>query len=345
MPIILFEGFDGTGKSSIAKELSIKLNIPYFKKPNDDESLTSNYNPEMSLIYETRKFIEFLDAKVIKDVIIDRDYISEFAYGKILRDKIYKDNNIERFIWLYDSLLFKQDFFIIYCFKNNDTFIDKYNTVMQNKEEIINRYSLFMKNTHNRVLLLNTTDKDLKKQLEIIETFILKIQKIDQYNKNLYFEKSFENKKIYFPGSFIGNEILFIGQNPGTPNSLDTQSVKLHTHRFDNYKEFLLEHEISYKKSKYYKFIENFAYDNFNISNKEFSFTNIVKFNTLNNRAVTNEEIEDCIGYLTAQIRILKPKKIITFGKDSHITLENLQINHIPYKHPSAFNYSKTEKF
>lgn len=343
--IVLFEGFDRVGKTIIAKELSKRLNIPYFKKPNDSDSLSGSYNAEMSLIYETRKFIEFLDAGVIENIIIDRDYVSEYVYGGLFRKEIFDKYEIEKYIKRYDELLFFHRIIIVYCYKEKmNNFNDKH--ITQDKQiDVHNRYLYFIHKTFNRVILVNTEDEDLSNQITLINEFIERINKIDRYNKMIYDDYSIDKKRIFFPGSFIGNDILFVGQNPGYPLKGDYKGEILHTRKYKNYTSFLLEHEKSYRKSKYFEFISRFSKENFGlISNKQFSFTNLVKYSKVNNEALTQKEIKESLEILRNQIAFFKPKKIITFGKDADEALNKFKIRHEAYYHPARYNYLKTEE-
>lgn len=341
--IILFEGLDKTGKTTIAKELSKITNYPYFKMPLEKDAFKGQYNPEISLIYETRKFLEFVEQNVIKNVIIDRDYASEYVYGKIFREDRYLEYKIDDFIREYDKRYFRNNLIIVYCYKDKNEIEDEV-IKKEHFESIRLRYLDFFNKTFNRTLFLNTSDENLVNQKRKVLEYEYNMKKIDMLNENIY-KESIDGQKIFFPGSFGGQEILFVGQNPGYPDKNDEQSVKLHTHKFKDYKEFLIEHEISYRKCKYYKFISKFS-RLFEIkANCQFSFTNLVKFSKINNEALTKEEIDQNITMLKEQIGLFKPKKIISFGKDAHEALNKLNIEHEGFKHPSAFNYSKTEKF
>lgn len=343
--IVLFEGFDKTGKTIIAKELSKKLNIPYFKKPNDSNSLNGTYNAEMSLIYETRKFIEFLDAGVIKDVIIDRDYISEYVYGVLFRKELFDKYEIEKYVKRYDELLFYHRIIIVYCYKDKMNDFNDRHITQDKRIDVHNRYLYFIQRTFNRVILVNTGGEDLNNQITLINEFIERMNKIDRYNKMVYNDYSIDRKRIFFPGSFIGNDILFIGQNPGHPLKGDYKSEILHTRKYKDYISFLLEHEKSYRKSKYFEFISRFSKENFKlISNKQFSFTNVVKYSKARNEALTQKEIKESLDILRNQIIFFKPKRIITFGKDANEALSGFKIKHEAYYHPAKYNYSKTEK-
>lgn len=56
----------------------------------------------------------------------------------------------------------------------------------------------------------------------------------------------------------------------------------------------------------------------------EFYITNVVKCRPPNNRDPLDEEIESCLPYLLRQIKLIKPKAIITLGRHASRTLFSL---------------------
>jgi hypothetical protein len=171
---------------------------------------------------------------------------------------------------------------------------------------------------------------------------------LDQFNKEIYetFEVNSPNAfgKVAFPGLFYGNKLLVIAQNPGKPvQSGPKDDLILHTQKLD-YETFKRMHEESYKRSILYHFLERFVNNEFHLDIKDISYTNIVKYSTINNSFPEEKEFEAFCSILTSQISLLKPEKIITWGKPVHEKLEKCKIPHVAYYHPAAFNYTKTEK-
>lgn len=171
--IILFEGFDNTGKSTLAKALSEKLNISYFKTDRQkDFDSKSEYNQELDLKYSCRTLLELIENNIINEIILDRNYVSEYVYGSIFRKELYKKYNIEKYIWLYDRRFKLQNLKIIFCYKNifkkfNDNLVElKQETVVQQK------YLEFSKKTVNELFLLNTEDEKIDVQLNKIIHFL-----------------------------------------------------------------------------------------------------------------------------------------------------------------------------
>ena len=113
--MIIIEGFDGTGKSWLAKELSKRLYMPVINRLRPKENI----------------FIECIDTLMSSEsYIIDRFHLSEEAYGPIKRGKSRFDFRQYKIVEL--SML-TQRTFNIYCRQD----IDK---IKQN----------FLKNTHEK---------------------------------------------------------------------------------------------------------------------------------------------------------------------------------------------------
>lgn len=95
--IILLEGADGTGKSTLANELSERLSVPIYKR--QDNPLYGKMSVrESQLIHEAEfAMLEALDT----DVIVDRWFPSEWVY-----DTIFKRDFDEDAIWKLDERAF-----------------------------------------------------------------------------------------------------------------------------------------------------------------------------------------------------------------------------------------------
>ena len=68
----------------------------------------------------------------------------------------------------------------------------------------------------------------------------------------------------------------------------------------------------------------------------ELFITNIVKHKTPNNRPPYIEEIQACLPYLTEEINIVKPKKIVLMGKTACYTPRIPGIKYYEIVHPQA---------
>ena len=88
--VILCEGTDRSGKSTIGKLISEKLNISYFKYTRDKEALSGSDMTSAMLKYTDPYFCDFLK-QTKASVVIDRHYPSEWTYSQILGRKTDED--------------------------------------------------------------------------------------------------------------------------------------------------------------------------------------------------------------------------------------------------------------
>lgn len=104
--IVIVEGVDRSGKTTVANALSRALNIPVFR---NKEFGFKNEDHGRGAVYETQKIwlmlnmVETFDA----DVIFDRLHLSEYVYGMI--DRGYINNNV----WKIDDRLKSLDAVIV----------------------------------------------------------------------------------------------------------------------------------------------------------------------------------------------------------------------------------------
>ena len=87
--IIIFIGPDKSGKTTIAKALSILLKIPYFKNPNETDVFKTNYNS--ALLYEAKLMFAFLKQTNYSSAIIIGIIILSLTVilGMIIRKTAY----------------------------------------------------------------------------------------------------------------------------------------------------------------------------------------------------------------------------------------------------------------
>lgn len=87
--IIILEGIDNVGKTAIGKELSKRISIPYFKNNQENDK---NYDSAVAQKY-TAEFTTQIFEQTNLSVIMDRFWISEFAYSKAFNRQTF--NNFE----------------------------------------------------------------------------------------------------------------------------------------------------------------------------------------------------------------------------------------------------------
>lgn len=91
-PIILVEGPDGAGKTTLARELAVALKVPYYHSgpPETKDPLT--------------EYWQYTKRLLVDGGVVDRFYLGELVYGPLRRQASYPD----RFPWLLLELfLFK----------------------------------------------------------------------------------------------------------------------------------------------------------------------------------------------------------------------------------------------
>jgi thymidylate kinase len=76
--IIMIEGTDGSGKTTVCNLLSEKLNIPILKMPRMKKYFDKNITEEMSELFN-RTIVQFNNFSFI----LDRGYVSSLVYSKI----------------------------------------------------------------------------------------------------------------------------------------------------------------------------------------------------------------------------------------------------------------------
>lgn len=165
--IILFEGPDKSGKSTIAKALSTLLDIPYYKNSmerNQKRRGQTKIMTEFAVPY----LFNFLE-QVHSACIMDRNYPSEWCYGQVEQREIDLDQ-----IRLLDDWF--SEFFdscIIICYKTQYPDFQDETTPMHHVDALVQKYQEFATWTHcPRLLLLDTTSANQDQQLETILEFL-----------------------------------------------------------------------------------------------------------------------------------------------------------------------------
>lgn len=94
--IVLIDGPDGTGKTTVAKRISETLEIPYVKMPNMVEYFNKNSAEEFSKLFN-ETIVQFADCSFV----LDRGFTSSLVYSHVYKrdfdlsyiDKIHKELN------------------------------------------------------------------------------------------------------------------------------------------------------------------------------------------------------------------------------------------------------------
>ena len=157
--IILFDGPDKVGKSSIAKELSKVLDIPYFKFTKHDYWAKKEY--ELATKFD-QPFLAELLRMTGYSLIIDRGYPSEYAYAPVFDRELD-----EKLILDLDDMFSKLNTTIVICTKGNIVEHDE-KAPIEKQDKLIERYKDFYNNTKCNKIYLETSLVDLDKQIKTI---------------------------------------------------------------------------------------------------------------------------------------------------------------------------------
>jgi len=168
--IIIIEGVDKTGKTTLAKELAKKLGLQYFKS-NLQKGHFNNNDFKNALKYEGLFMIDFLE-QVNINLIIDRSYPSEFAYARA-----YERETDDKILFELDDRCAKLGVLMIYCYKtDNDQYLNELTDeiiIDHTKMDLIKHcYDSFFKMTACKHLYLNMDSRDLDKQIYAVKEWL-----------------------------------------------------------------------------------------------------------------------------------------------------------------------------
>ena len=160
--LIIFDGPDNCGKTSIAKLISKIETIRYFK--HQGVTKLNFRDPNVALVSECNELYSLDLIKTLNmNVLIDRHYPSDFVYGHIYRNRSeYSLRKVDEFMSNIVNHL------IVICYK--DALVPKIDNFVPDADikVITDRFKYFYEWSHSRVLLLNTTDQNIMKQVEAI---------------------------------------------------------------------------------------------------------------------------------------------------------------------------------
>ena len=162
--VIIFEGADRSGKSSIAKALSAELNIPIYKSQRNKHF----WDPIVNIHYFTESVTQFIEQTEVS-VILDRWMPSDYMYSKLFdRDISYRK------IWELDERFSKLNTLLIICYKEPKYYVeDTEDFEFVNKTmytQMTNLYKEYQDQSKiKNILYLNTSNENLKEQIEKIK--------------------------------------------------------------------------------------------------------------------------------------------------------------------------------
>jgi len=169
--IIMFEGPDTCGKTNIAKALSDRIKIPYFKNKAEwaNFETTPDYFVKCLQYGDLGFFSQYL-AQTGASVILDRSWPSEWVYSRVFARPTNRTalQDIDR---VYSSLGAR----IIVPIRSDYTRkIDQFDAITPEKlVELHSAYMDFCDWTSCKTLILNVDDENLERELAIIMPFVV----------------------------------------------------------------------------------------------------------------------------------------------------------------------------
>ena len=165
--IIFFEGPDKSGKTTIAREFCKTNSFQYFKHNSQKKCFKENLfkiDLEFSAV-----LLHDLLTQIKIDLVIDRNYASEYAYSRALE----RETNIDILRFLDDGYRILNACHI-FCFKQDySSYVDDCMKI-ENLKKVQLHYEQFYKTfTKCRYLFIDTTDENLNNQIQLIEDFLL----------------------------------------------------------------------------------------------------------------------------------------------------------------------------
>ena len=161
--IIIIDGIDKVGKTTIAAALSKEIGIPVFKRKN----VKKNYDFIVDLFYSIESYLQFLE-QTRYSVIFDRLYPSEYAYSRALG----RITSLAKIIDI-DKRFSALGAYMIILNKSIDKHLNDEIIPIELYDKINDGFMTFVnKYTFCKTLILNTSDENLEKQLEQIKDFI-----------------------------------------------------------------------------------------------------------------------------------------------------------------------------
>ena len=167
--VIIMDGVDGCYKSTMAKELSKRLNIPYFKNSRQD----LYFGKDSKYFQRALKFGEPYFCDYLKQsgasIIIDRGYPSEFCYPHVMG----RETDIEM-LRIVDEMFAGIDTKIVCPFRSDYSVVkDKFEVLDKQKLEAIHEmYAQFCRWTKCDVLRFCVDGTDIETQMALIIPFV-----------------------------------------------------------------------------------------------------------------------------------------------------------------------------
>jgi len=169
--ILIMEGHDKAGKTTIAEALSKQISYPIFKDPRRKQII--KHNDTSAAVQAGLLLANFMHCTK-PDIILDRFYPSEIVYSQVLNRK----TNIWD-LWKTDRIMANTEARIILCYKSNIKQKDEIHNI-EILKQVKDKYFEFANKTKCNTLMLDTTDEGINAQIQKILDWIYK-----DYNSKL----------------------------------------------------------------------------------------------------------------------------------------------------------------
>lgn len=166
--VLILEGPDGTGKTSIANRMSTDFGIPYFKF-NGEHHYWRNNSFKTALEFDQPMMLQYLQ-QTKSDLIWDRAWPSEWVYSHVFE----RETNLELLKQL-DAEYAKMGIWIIITMRKSYSAVKPDEVIPHNKlVQIHDAYDLFCdwSTCSTLRIYVDTFDNDVSKQIEAIKAIV-----------------------------------------------------------------------------------------------------------------------------------------------------------------------------
>jgi thymidylate kinase len=164
--LIVFEGLDQSGKTSIAQILAKRIGYSYFKNPSEKKQFYIDDNRTTWIVEGTYLF-NLVEQGVVSKTILDRHLPSEYAYSYAYNRKTDQAKIVE-----FDVKLAELGAIIVFCFKDSYDGYNDWAVKQADRAKIAEGFELYLAQTRMPYLKLNTTDQNLEREIDEITFFM-----------------------------------------------------------------------------------------------------------------------------------------------------------------------------
>jgi len=161
--LIIFEGFEAAGKTTLCKLLQQSLNCEYFRST---KQINSGLNLESAIQYDWRFMLDFVSQlKYSQTYIFDRSFISQYVYSYILREERILSifltlNDYDQVFKWYCSALQDIDHLVVLCTRENYDGVTDEQVSINMADKMKAKYSEFFSDIGSDLNLLTCKFED-----------------------------------------------------------------------------------------------------------------------------------------------------------------------------------------